>query len=102
MVVFISLDNDNYLTGWSSTRSNDGDIEINVYRNHEALQNPEVFKYVDGDLIKDEERQQELIKEREENENKPNELEELKKENHELALALLDLAEITLNIGGED
>src|SRR5699024_12826066 len=77
MVVYISVDSDNYLTGWSSTRSNDDDIEINVYRNHEALQNPEVFKYVDGELIKDEERQQELIAEREENESKPSELERL-------------------------
>src|SRR5699024_1305072 len=73
MVVYISVDSDNYLTGWSSTRSNDDDKEINVYRNHEALQNPEVFKYVDGELIKDEERQQELIAEREENESKPSE-----------------------------
>lgn len=102
MVVYISVDSDNYLTGWSSTRSSDGDIEINVYRNHEALQNPEIFKYVDGELIKDEERQRELIVEREENENKPSELEQLRKENDELALALMDLAEITLNIGGED
>src|SRR5699024_10773305 len=101
MVMFISLDNDNYLTGWSSTRSSDDDIEINVYRNHEALQNPEVFKYVDGELIKDQERQQELIEEREENENKPSELEQLRKENDELAMALMDLAEITLNIGGD-
>ena len=92
MVVFISLDNDNYLTGWSSTRSSDDDIEINVYRNHEALQNPEVFKYVDGELIKDEERQQELIEEREENENKPNEVERLE-------AALLDLAVMVM---GED
>ena len=102
MIVYIDLDDNNYLTGWSSTRSNDDDIEINVYRNHEALQNPEIFKYVDGELIKDEERQRELIVEREENENKPSELEQLRKENDELALALMDLAEITLNIGGED
>ena len=101
MVIYIYIDDNNYLTGWSSTRSSDDDIEINVYRNHEALQNPEVFKYVDGELIKDEERQQELIEEREENENKPSELEQLRKENDELAMALMDLAEITLNIGGD-
>ena len=95
MVVYISVDSDNYLTGWSSTRSSDEDIEINVYRNHEALQNPEVFKYVDGELIKDEERQQELIAEREENESKPSEVERLE-------TALLDLAVMVMgDDGGE-
>lgn len=95
MVVFISLGSDNYLTGWSSARSSDEDIEINVYRNHEALQNPEVFKYVDGELIKDEERQQELIAEREENESKPSEVERLE-------TALLDLVVMVMgDDGGE-
>lgn len=101
MVVYINLDVDGYLTGWSSTRSNVDDIVVSLSRNHEALSNPEIFKYIDGELVKDEGKQRELIKEREENENKPSELEQLRKENDELAMALMDLAEITLNIGGD-
>lgn len=69
MVIYIDL-KDEYVTGWSSTPS-ENSIKINVCENHEVLNNPFIFKYVDGELVKDEEKQQEMIDES----NKPNETE---------------------------
>lgn len=82
-----------YLDGWSSTPSNaENEHNVDVEKDHEVLRNPEIFKYVDGELIKDEERQNELIAEAEEEKNK------LSKEDMQ-ALATMELAEIILNGG---
>lgn len=70
MVIYFSLDDKGYLTGWSSTRSSDNDMCVWVENNHEVLTDPEVFKYVDGYLEKDEEKQRELIKQREKEDNR--------------------------------
>lgn len=75
MVIYIDLDDNGYLSFWSSTRSNENDIQLDVPRKHEALYNPEIFKYENGELIKDEERQQQLIDEAREKENQPSSLE---------------------------
>ena len=92
MVVYISVDANNYLTGWSSTRSNVDDIEVNISRNHEALSNPEIFKYIDGELVKDEVKQQELIDERIQAENKPDKVTRNE-------MAILELASMVGSIG---
>src|SRR5699024_12644873 len=99
MVIYINLDDDNYLTGWGSTQSN-GNIKIYI-SDEEVLSNPEIFKYEDGELIKDEEKQKELIKEREEEENAPSKIDELIESDNTNALATMDLSERELKIGRE-
>src|SRR5699024_11141049 len=115
----------NYVTGWSSTRSNYDDISIRLPTDHEFFKSDmHAWKLVNDELVFDEDKQQQLVNEREKEESKPNELDIskqkkeiqekkkkktkqneidiLKQENEKLAMALMDLAEITLNIGGED
>ncbi|WP_035350201.1 hypothetical protein [Fictibacillus gelatini] len=60
MKIYLSM-NGERVQGWSSTRGNPDDIEIEVDENHEVLFNPFIFKYDTGELIKDEAYQQELI-----------------------------------------
>src|SRR5699024_1841732 len=95
MVIYINLDDDNYLTGWGSTQSN---CNIKIYiPDEEVLSNPEIFKYEDGELIKDEEKQKELIKEREEEEEKEtSKIDELIETDNTNALATMDLSERVL------
>lgn len=83
MKIYFNL-TDGYLDGWSS--SPDGnEHHAKVESDHEVLSNPEIFKFEDGKLIKDEERQKEL---REENEKYKSKLSD--KQKTETALA--DLA----------
>lgn len=97
---------DGYLDGWSTSPSNlESEQSAVVEKGHEVLQVPEVFKFVDGELIKDEERQQQLIEDFQET---PSENEELRKENEKLreeidmnALAFMEFAEIILGGGSE-
>src|SRR5699024_6480502 len=94
MVIYINLDDDNYLTGWGSTQSN---CNIKIYiPDEETLSNPEIFKYEDGELIKDEEKQKEIIKEREEEKNAPSKIDELIESDKKNALATIDLSERVL------
>lgn len=64
MRIYFNL-NDGYLDGVSS--SSDGyEHYAKVNPDHEVLRNPEIFKYKDGKLVKDAERQKELKEESEE------------------------------------
>src|SRR5699024_1269887 len=95
IVIYLSIDEDGYLTGWGSMES-DSTIKHTISNDHEALINPEIFKYEDGELIKDEEKQKELIKEREEEENAPSKIDELIESDNTNALATMDLSERVL------
>lgn len=94
MIIYFETDKEGYLNGWSSSRSNEREIELEVEEDHEVLRNSRIFKYVDGELIKDEERQQQLIGQYEKELNKQTETDKI-------AMALMDLAEILLNGGDE-
>ncbi|SMQ75979.1 hypothetical protein SAMN05444673_2596 [Bacillus sp. OV166] len=65
------LTENNRLVHSSSTRGSDEDIEFIVPDDHEALINPIIFIYENGDLKKDEIFQQQLIQEKEDRRNKP-------------------------------
>lgn len=87
------LDENGYVDGWGSTRSSENDIEIELDNNHEFFKTDSAcWKYVDGELVFDEERQQKLIEEYEREQNKPSELDTL-------ALAIMELGKLILNGG---
>lgn len=93
MMIYFTLDNNGYLTGWSSTPSNvDNEFSLEVEEGHEVLSNPFVFKYENGQLVKDEQKQQELINEM----NKPSEIEQLRQENQMLAMAVMELGKLIM------
>lgn len=68
--IYFSLDEEGYLDGWGSTPSSEDCFCMEVPKDHEVLRNAIIFKFVDGELIKDEERQQELIDQHERESNK--------------------------------
>ena len=93
MIVYITLDENSYVNGWGSTRSSENDIEIELDDNHEFFKTDfACWKYEDGELVFDEERQQKLIEEYEREQNKPSELDTL-------ALAIMELGKLILNGG---
>lgn len=92
MTIYFNL-KDGYLDATSSTQPGH-QYSVEVDQDHEVLRNPEVFKYVDGELIKDEERQQQLIEEYEK------EQEKLTKEEIN-EMAILELAGIISELKGE-
>ncbi|MBT2727831.1 hypothetical protein J7E63_12870 [Bacillus sp. ISL-75] len=61
MKIFITANADGRIIQYGSTKSNETDIEIEVSDNHEVIRNPFVYKLVEGELVKDEAYQQELI-----------------------------------------
>lgn len=92
-MIYISLDENGYVDGWVSTRSSDNDIEIELDDNHEFFKTDiHCWKYEDGELVFDEERQQKLIEEYEREKNKPSELDML-------ALAVMELGQLIMNGG---
>lgn len=92
IVIYFALI-DGYLDGWSSTPSYaENEISLTVDKGHEVLQNPEIFKLVDGELTKDEERQRQLVEEQKSKDN------ELSKEDMN-ALAIMELAEMIMGGG---
>ncbi|MGG1527032.1 hypothetical protein [Peribacillus frigoritolerans] len=105
MQIFINVNNDNRVIGWGSTRGNESDIEVTVSENHEFLNNPFIFTYSNGNLVKDEVYQQELLAQKEAETNGLTKLEEIMVALAELAeafeqkktntqLAIVELAEI--------
>lgn len=93
MIVYIALDENGYVNGWGSTRSSDNDIEIELDDNHEFFKTDyQCWKYVDGELVFDEEKQKQLIEEYEREKNKPSELDML-------ALAVMELGQLIMNGG---
>lgn len=92
MKVYLKLDDAGYVRCWSSNYSDD-DTKIDIDKDHEMLRNPEIFKYEDGELIKDEERQKQLIEEFNASENRLT-------DDEVNAIALMELTEIIMG-GGE-
>lgn len=92
MIIYFNL-KDGYLDGYSSN-PNGFEYEVEVSNDHEVLNNPEVFKFIDGELVKDEIYQQELIEKHERDQKKP-------ASEDMIALALLELAAEIEKIKGE-
>lgn len=98
MQIYFTLTPENRLTGWGSTPSGvEGEISLEVADDAEVLINPEVFKYENGELIKDEDYQKELIDEAEKERNKPSVDEQLKSAQD----ALLSVMDTLIEKGGE-
>src|SRR5690554_702896 len=89
MKIYFTLDDDGYVNGWGSTSSHiDNEIEVDLDENHEFFKTDfACWKYENGELVFDGERQQKLIAEYEQEQNKPTELERLEA----LESALLEL-----------
>jgi hypothetical protein len=65
ITIYISVREDGKLNGWSSSRSTDSEIEIQINEDHEILglrSNPRMFHYSDGVLTKDASMQLEKVK----------------------------------------
>lgn len=100
--IYFVVDDEGYIKGGYSEGELIGDNvkSIEVEEDHEIFTtDSQTFRFVDGELIKDEERKQQLIKEYEEQKNKPSEIELLKKENEMIALAVMELSSYLM--GGE-
>ncbi|OIS74608.1 hypothetical protein [Bacillus licheniformis] len=55
MNIYISLNEKGQVTGWGSTRGMDSEIEIDIEDNDPFLtDNPFIYRYLDGKLVKDE------------------------------------------------
>ena len=88
MKIYFTLDENGRLTGWQSNPSHvEGEIELEVDDDHEVLQRPMIYKYIDGELVKDEGYLEELKEEYEKEQNKPTEQERIEA----LENALLEL-----------
>ena len=88
MKIYLTLDKNGYVDGWGSTRSSDNDIEIELDDNHEFFKTDSAcWKYENGELVFDEEKQKQLIEEYEREQNKPTDKERLEA----LENALLEL-----------
>lgn len=94
MIIFIDTDENGYVDGWGSTRSNEDEIEMDLDKEHEFFNSDtSCWKYENGDLVFDEEKKQKLVKEREKEESKPS-----KSEINEMAL--LELAGMLAELKG--
>lgn len=94
--IYFTVDDKGYLNGWGSTPSYvEGEIELDIEDDHDIFtSDSSCWKYENGKLVFDEERQQQLIEEYEREKNKPSETDVL-------AMAVMDLAELVLNGGGK-
>ena len=93
MKVYLYIDENSYVNGWSSTRSTEKDIELELDNDHEFFKTDfACWKYENGELIFDEEKQQQLIEAYEREQNKPSELDML-------ALAVMELGQLIMNGG---
>ena len=93
MKIYFTLDENGRLTGWQSNPSHvEGEIELEVDDDHEVLQRPMIYKYIDGELVKDEEYLKKLKEEYEKEQSKPSELDML-------ALAVMELGQLIMNGG---
>lgn len=69
MKIFLAI-RDSRVIGYGSTPTSETDIEMTVSNDHEVLQNPFIFRVENGQLVKDEAYQQQLIQEKEERMNR--------------------------------
>ena len=103
MIIFFDTDENGYVDGWGSTRSNENEIEIKLDKEHDFFKSDmHAWQYLDNELVFDEDKQQQLVDERKQEDSTPSELEQVKQENDRLAMALMDLAEKTLSAGGDE
>lgn len=85
--VYFVIDSDGYIDGGISYSPLEDAIKLELPKDHEIFKTDStIFKYVDGELVKDEEKQQKLIEENEKKSSKPS-AEDMN------ALAILELAE---------
>lgn len=91
MVIYFNIIN-GHLNGWSSSKEG-YEYELKVPDNHEVLINPEIFKFEDGELIKDEVYQRQLIEKESQENAKPTD-EELN------PIAIMELTEMLM--GGSE
>ena len=78
MKIYLYVDENNYVSGWGSTRSSDNNIEIELDDNHEFFNSDfSCWKYIDGELVFDEEKRRRLLEEYEREQNEPTETERL-------------------------
>ncbi|MFA8439291.1 hypothetical protein [Pueribacillus sp. YX66] len=96
MKIYFTVDDKGYLDGWGSTPSYaEGEIELDIEDDHDIFtSDSSCWKYENGKLVFDEERQQQLIEEYEREKNKPTDIERLE-------MALMELAMYTINGGKE-
>ena len=88
MIIYIQIGENGYIDGWGTTKSTDDDVQIELDENHEFFKKDiHCWKYEDGELVFDEERQQKLTEEYEREQNKPTDKERLEA----LENALLEL-----------
>ena len=105
MVIYISINQDNYVEGWGSTRGNESDIEIDLPEDHDffnSFLSTQSYKFENGVLIKDIHREAALIAERKALREKPDTEEVvngLQKENEQLKLMIDSLAAYMLTSG---
>src|SRR5690606_6396463 len=86
--IYFTLDEQNYVTGWGSSRSTENDIELELDNDHEFFKTEfSCWKYENGELVVDEEKRQRLIEEYEREQNKPSSQDRIEA----LENALLDL-----------
>lgn len=97
MVIYITLDENNYVSGWgTSSNQSNNEISINLCADHDFYKtDTHAWKYTAGELVFDEDKRDRLIDEGKEEGNKPS-----KEEINEMAI--LELAGILSNMtGGE-
>jgi len=87
--IYITLDKNGYVDGWGSTSSHvDDEVEIELDDTHEFFKTDfSCWKYENGELVFDEEKQKQLIEEYEREKNRPSEQERIEA----LENALLEL-----------
>jgi hypothetical protein len=90
MKIFIDVNSETKrVEGWGSSKLSLASIEIEIAEADDFFKNPFVFVYVDGNLIKDEEYQQELLEEEKKRKNTPSQIEQLLIQNAALAFELM-------------
>lgn len=76
MIIYISLDDDSYVDGWSSTQSTKSDIKLSISKEHGFFNTDfSCWQYKDGHLTFDKEKQQRLIEQQQELVNQPSQQE---------------------------
>lgn len=65
------------------------EIEVELDETHEAVGNPFIFKYENGELIKDTAYQDELIEAEKNRENQPTKIQEIEKAQSDLVFTLM-------------
>lgn len=89
--IYFTIDENGYLVEYSSTSMNtENEFMLDIDDNHELLNSmPYFFKFVDGKIIKDENRERQIKEEILREKNKPSDIERLEMAIMELAILVL-------------